>query len=199
MYKLIFGFLLLGSLQSTAQTQIEGEKHGDTYITNTSVYTKGIYQTFEEFKYNRPSIVANYTFHRKNLWLTDEQTGKKKKINKEEIWGFCDGSRIYVSWGKYNELLEMGRYCYFIEKGTRIVFGLTASLLPLPIPIPYKEEVIVNFNTGRTSLLSKKLLKTILAEDDEELLNEYMNETQKGKKFFEYIMKYNDRNFSKIK
>ncbi|MEP6738256.1 MAG: hypothetical protein ABJA70_22215 [Chryseolinea sp.] len=202
MCRLLFGMLLLVQLQSIAQSansETDLRDH-DRYIINAKVYNKGVYKTFEEFKYNMPSIVENYSFDKKNLWLTDNQTGKQKKIKKREIWGFSDRNRIYVSWHKYDELLEKGRYCYFKEKGTRVVFGF--SVFPpmiLPIPLPYKDELIINFNTGRTFLLSKKLLKKILVTDDKELLNEFMNEKHKGRKLFEYVIKYNARNVSRIK
>ncbi|MEO7991583.1 MAG: hypothetical protein ABI663_18670 [Chryseolinea sp.] len=198
MYRLTLGILLACFQATLAQSTIDSLK--DSYIINTTAYSKGIYKTFEDFKYNKPSIVDPYTFDGKNLWLKDTNTGKLKKIKKKEIWGFSDGTRVYVSWHKYDEVLEKGRYCYFKEKGTKIVFGVTAfPPMILPIPVPYNDELIINFNTGKTYLLSKNLLKKILATDDKELLAEYMKQSKKGKKLFEYIVKYNDRNVAKIK
>lgn len=200
MFRLLSGMLLLAQLPGIAQNKTDILINHDSYIINTTVYNKGIYKTFEEFKYNKPSIVSNYSFDGKNLWWSDEQSTKQKKIKKKEIWGFSEGDKIFVSWRKYDELLAKGRYCYFKEKGTRVVYAV--SVLPamiLPIPLPYKDELIINFNTGKTYLLSKKLMKTILTTDDAELLHEFMNESQKKKKLFEYLVKYNDRNISKIK
>jgi hypothetical protein len=200
MHRLIVGILLVCFRATLAQSTLDSLKNEDDYIINTKAYNKGIYRTFEEFKYNKPSIVDRYTFDGKHLWLEDDKTGELKKIKKKEIWGFSDGARVYVSWRKYDEMLEMGRYCYFRERGTRVVFGFTAfPPMILPIPVPYKDELIVNFNTGKIYLLSKGLLKKIMVSDDQELLTEYMNQKQKGKKLFEYIIKYNDRNVSKIK
>ncbi len=200
MYRLILGILLASFHGTLAQSTFDSLENKDSYIINTTAYNKGIYKTFEEFKYNKPSIVDNYTFDGKHLWLTDQGAQKLKKIKKKEIWGFSDGARVYISWHKYDEILEKGRYCYFKEKGTRVVFGFTAfPPMILPIPVPYKDELIVNFNTGKTYLLLKGLLKKILATDDKELLAEYMSQQKKGKKLFEYIIKYNDRNVSKIK
>lgn len=200
MFRLLSGMLLLAQLPGIAQNKTDSLINHDSYIINTTEYNKGIYKTFEDFKYNKPSIVSNYSFDGKHLWWTDEQSTKQKKIKKREIWGFSDGKKIFVSWHKYDELLEKGRYCYFKEKGTRVVYAV--SVLPamiLPVPLPYKDELIINFNTGKTYLLSKKLMKTILTTDDAELLHEFMNEGQKKKKLFEYLVKYNDRNISKIK
>lgn len=200
MYKHMAIVFIFFYLPTSAQEQIDSLQSVDTYIINATTLTKGIYKTFEEFKYNKPSIVDNYSFDKNDLWLTDKQTGKKKKIKRREIWGFCDGSKIYVRWRKYDELLEKGRYCYFKERGTRIASGTTAfPPMILPIPLPYKDELIINFNTGKAYLLTKKLLKKILMADDKELLNEYMAQSQKRKKYFDYIVKYNDRNALKIK
>ncbi|WP_127123248.1 hypothetical protein [Chryseotalea sanaruensis] len=200
MNRYFFIFLVLVVYESPAQLLSDSLMNRDNYIIYATVYKKGVYKTFEEFKYNDPSIVEDFTFDKNQLWLTDSKTGKNSKIKKNEVWGFSDGARIFVRWRKYNEIVEMGRYCYFKEKGTRVVFGY--SMFPLaiiPIPVPYTDELIINFNTGKPFLLSKKLLKEILAIDDPELLTEFMNEKQKKKKLFEYIVKYNDRNTDKIK
>lgn len=199
MNKFLHIILILTTYESFGQSTSDSLKNRDNYIINTTSYKIGVYKTFEEFKYNSPSIVENYTFEKKRLWLTDK-TGKKIKVRKKEVWGFSDGSRVFVSWNKYNEILEKGRYCYFKEKGTRIVFGFSAfPPMIIPIPLPYKDEFIINYNTGKTYLLSKKLLKKILKTDDPELLTEFINQQQKGKKLYEYVVKYNDRNVAKVK
>jgi hypothetical protein len=69
----------------------------------------------------------------------------------------------------------------------------------IPVPTPYKDEVIVNFNTGRSYRLTKRLLKEIMEADDPELLEMFEQERGKGKKLFDYIVKYNDRNAARIK
>ncbi len=200
MCRLLFAILLFGQLDTIAQLKSDSLKNWDNYIINTTAYQKGIYKTFEEFKYNNPSIRDKFTFDKKNLWVTDKKTGKQRKIRKSEIWGFSDGTKIFVSWRKYNEILEKGRYCYFKEKGTRIAFGTTTfPFMILPIPYPYNDEIIINYNTGKTFFLSKRLIKKILTSDDPELLTEFKKESQKNKKLAEYIIKYNDRNVSKIK
>lgn len=69
----------------------------------------------------------------------------------------------------------------------------------LPIPLPYRDEVILNFNTGKTFRLTNDLMEIILRTDDPDLLREFLIERKKSEKFFEYIKKYNQRNFGKIK
>jgi hypothetical protein len=136
---------------------------------------------------------------KKAIWVT-EGNGKSRKLKKDETWGYCDRSRIFVKWRKFNELVEKGRYCYFKKTGTRmtyVVFGIPFMIIP--IPTPYKDEVIVNFNTGISYRLTKKLLREILEIDDPELLESFNRESGKGKRLFDYIVKYNDRNAFRIK
>ncbi len=187
-------------IESIAQLGNDSINRKEEYIINTDSYRQGIYKTFEEFKYNSPSMVEEFTFDGKHLWLIDKNTGKLKKVNKSKVWGFSDGTRLFIRWSKYIEITEKGRYCYFMDKGVRVAFGY--SMFPpmlVPVPYPYKDEVIINFNTGNTYVLSKRLMKKILTTDDPELLTEFQQESKKRKKLLEYIKKYNERNVSKIK
>jgi len=184
---------------SYAQSIGEDSAYTEDYILNAPAYQKGVYRSFDEFKYNRPSIVDHYSIGKKAILVTDG-TGKNKKLKKHEAWGYCDGSRIFVRWRKFNEIVEKGRYCYFKETGTRMTYVVSGiPLMIIPVPTPYKDEVIVNFNTGRSYRLNKKLLREILEADDPELLEMFTNERGKGKKLFDYIVKYNDRNAARIK
>ncbi|HMG88718.1 MAG TPA: hypothetical protein VK589_01625 [Chryseolinea sp.] len=184
---------------SSAQSIGEGSAYQGAYILNAPAYQKGVYRTFDEFKYNRPSIVDHYAIGKKAILIT-EGTGKSRKLKKHEVWGYCDGSRIFVRWRKFNELVEKGRYCYFKETGTRMTYVVSGiPLMIIPVPTPYKDEVIVNFNTGTSYRLTKKLMREILEADDAELLEMFTKERGKGKKLFDYVVKYNDRNTARIK
>lgn len=182
-----------------AQSNGESSTDHSDYILNATAYREGVYKTFDEFKHNRPSIIDYYSIGKKVIWITDA-TGKIRKLKKDETWGYCDGSRIFVKWRKFNELVEKGRYCYFKETGTRINYVTSGiPLMIIPVPTPYKDEVIVNFNTGRSYRLTKRLIREILEADDPELLEMFERERGKGKKLFDYIVKYNDRNTARIK
>jgi hypothetical protein len=199
MRNLLFVFLLTSS-PLFAQMSLDTLDGRDSYILNYSTYKKGIYKTFEEFKYNRPSITDNFIFDGKRLYITDKATGRTKKVRKGEVWGLSNGSRIFVRHNKYNEILFMGRYCFFIERGTRIFFSFsTIPPMIIPIPYPYKDELIINFNTGNTYVLSKAVVKEILQKDDPDLFMQFKEERRKGKKLQEYIIEYNKRNEARIK
>ncbi len=200
MHKLFLGLILFLSHEVKAQSTVDSLLNSDDYILNAISHRKGIYKTFEEFKYNNPSITENYVFEKNKLWLTDANARKVKKVNRKDIWGFCDGAKTFVSWNTYNEVLDKGRYCYFKEKGIRIIsIGHGFPLFFVPFPLPYTDELIINFNTGKTYILSKKLLKVILKTDDPDLLTEFMGQQRKGKKLHEYLIKYNERNVARIK
>jgi hypothetical protein len=170
------------------------------YILNANAYKKGVYRTFEEFKYNQPSIVDDYVVGKKAIWVTNKNNGRHKKLKNDETWGYSDGARIFVKRNKFNELVEKGRYCYFKERGTRFFYAITPiPFMIVPIPTPYEDELIINFNTGHRYRLTKKLMKEILEADDHELLAMFQVERNKAKKFYDYIVKYNERNAARIK
>ena len=198
---IFFAAFLLFTFQNYCHAQPDGEisVYAQDYILNAAGYKEGVYKTFDEFKSNNPSIVANYVVGKKAIWVTDGN-GKSKKLKKDDTWGYCDKSRVFVKWRKFNELVEKGRYCYFKETGTRVtyaVFGIPFMIIP--IPTPYKDEVIVNFNTGISYRLTKKLLREILEIDDPELLESFNRESGKSKRLYDYIVKYNHRNAFRIK
>ena len=195
---LFFGVYMIYE-DSYAQSISDSSSYQADYILNAPAFQKGIYRTFDEFKYNRPSIVDHYSIGKKAILVMDS-TGNNRKLKKSETWGYSDGSRIFVRWRKFNEVVEKGRYCYFKETGTRMTYVVAGiPLMIIPVPTPYKDEVIVNFNTGRSYRLTKKLMKEILQADDPELLDMFTKERGKGKKLFDYIVKYNDRNAVRIK
>jgi hypothetical protein len=77
-------------------------------INDSSILKKGIYQNFEEFKYNSPSIecdlkvekgrmnyaygAANYNFHQAYTIAFDSATKKRIK----NVYGYCDGKSIFL-------------------------------------------------------------------------------------------------------
>ncbi len=180
-----------------SQVIIDSLKSKEDYIINTTAYKKGIYRTFKEFKYNAPSIEAEFTFNDNKLWLLDNGE-KGDKFKNDAYWGFCDGEKIYIRWNKNYELLEKGRYCFFVAKEVNII-PVVSSGIPIPVPIPDKDALIINFNNGKVFELTKKLFRDILELEDPELLEEFNNETGKGKKLLEYVVRYNERNKDKIK
>jgi hypothetical protein len=65
-------------------------------VLKDTVFKKGVYKTFNEFKKNNPSI-KNYEIKKTGkadlLFVKDEEGNEYPT---REIWGFCDGNFIYI-------------------------------------------------------------------------------------------------------
>ena len=188
--------LCLASTGVYAQGTSDRVANQNTYIVNAVVYNKGVYKTFDEFKHNKPSITDHYVIEKGKIWKTYE-SGPKKKIKKNAIWGHCTGDKIFVRTAMYNQIRELGRYCYFRDQGKSQLYGdNTHNMANFT---PYKERMIIDFNTGKIERLTTRSMKRILETDDPELFAEFTAEPSNGKDLYEYLMKYNQRNKGKIK
>jgi hypothetical protein len=170
-------------------------------LINNSIYIdKGIFKTFDDFKYNNPysdlnfKICAAKIFSDRDYVLEYYDTEKEKwKRYEESFWGYCDGSKIFFSRDFY-ELIELGPYCIFekeINSTYYIQFGQGS---------PYSRfenhmylHYVFDIHTGDRNILTKKLLREIL-QADKELLEKFKNEKQKKEKLVSYIRRYNRRN-----
>lgn len=161
-------------------------------ITDSVELKQGIYKSYIEFFLNKPSIPFEYDVKSKEP-IASSITFYRVVIDKEEgkmignIFGFCDGKEIYINETyprlKPNALFKkieyLGIYCYFIDHE-----GVGAEYRRI--------ERILNIFSGEVSKLSKTSLKLIL-NSDTELLNEFKNQTNKGKHLKRYIIKYSEK------
>jgi hypothetical protein len=179
-------------------------------IDDSVTLHKGIYKTFDEFKFNCPSIPFNdYKVEPKTLCketifadsliayeiiLSKEE---KKKIKKTGAFGFFDGSNIYVretSYAPYShyfkKLYNLGLYSYFegIKKNISVQNNFNYTTAPSNTII----GKAIDINNGEIIELTKSSLKSIL-ENDEELLNRFKEEEDKKDKIREYIIEYSKR------
>jgi hypothetical protein len=180
--------------------------HGQRIITSDTIYKAGIYRTFQEFKYNNPSIGLNYktsttssgygflnaggrvTFYRIDI---DRKTGKSIG----NVFGFCDGKNIYINENnpvlgpkaEFSKIEYLGKYCYFESLYSQAFYNGVSSSTSASL-----DEKIIYINTGEVISLSKNKIQEIIA-DDKELSDMFNNESQKNKKFKEYIIKYLER------
>ncbi len=86
-------------------------------IFTATVYKKGVYKTFGDFKMNNPSIF-NYEIEEdkltKTIFLNDGQGAYPVR----DLWGYCDGTHIYInSADNYFELIKKGNT--FISNAAR--------------------------------------------------------------------------------
>lgn len=65
-------------------------------ILKDTVYKKGIYKSFNEFKSNKPSITDYEIEFGKTEDMIYEKNKNGSVISARDIWGFCDGTTIYI-------------------------------------------------------------------------------------------------------
>ncbi len=88
-----------------------------TPIAAANTYQKGVYKTFDEFKMNAPSIL-NYEIEEAKLTKTIFLNDGKGAYPVRNLWGYCDGSRLYInSADNYFELVKNGNT--FISNAAR--------------------------------------------------------------------------------
>ncbi len=86
---------------------------------------RGIYKTFEEFKFNIPSVTDTFHIERKartqERWegtysLIPRYSENNKKVKK--VWGFSDGQKIYTfhQWEFFEVKIDSGRIGFYAYK-----------------------------------------------------------------------------------
>jgi len=161
----------------------------------------GVYRTFKEFRTNSPSIVGQFKMTQRKIKLMNNQTGKYEAIE-DSVWGACLNDTVYFFQKKlelrtsphFYKLKFLGRYCFFEDQGSFKNGGFGANA----IVYPYEYEFVLNINNGKPYKLNKKIMRTILAKD-QELLAEFEDESLKAWSFEKYIRKFNERNPQDIK
>ena len=77
-------------------------------ILTDTVYKKGVFKTYEEFKQNRPSIPAFVAFYSTptDLLYTKDEKGDTTCI--KDFWGFSDGKQLFIN--QASNFFELIRY-----------------------------------------------------------------------------------------
>ena len=176
-----------------------------------SAKKKGVYISFTEFQQNNPSredkfyykVVKRDVGGPSEYWntylMTHNKKGKERKIR--GAWGFCDGTNTYVkssSFAKsssFNRILHYGFYCVYKDSG--ISQGVSAIEGTTALPMWFSYTWLIDYRTGYEMKLTKSNLLFIL-RDDPELLEEFKNEKKPKKVLLTYMIKYNERNTSKL-
>jgi hypothetical protein len=173
------------------------------YLQNDTWLKAGIYRNFEEFRYNNPSVEFNYQVSKKMRKYGDLRSSGRipyyrlniaretgKSIGK--VFGFCDGTNVFINENnpdlgpktEFVQIENLGRFCYFEDRKSTTIFIGT-----VPSTLYYIDRKIIDANTGEIVGLNKKTLQEIIADDDD-LLEEFKNDPNKGKKLKEYLIKY---------
>lgn len=172
--KFIFSFLigLFGFSNLFAQELI---------VDSGVVLKKGVYRTFEEFKYNNPSLPYNgvlYSAYKKHGFFFN---GKIKYygigynleggVKSTKVFGFCDGEKIYVrknqflfSLNNFVELQNFGRYSYYEKVKLNLFYIIITGFPSIPI-VRTKVEYVIDINDGVSYKVKKSNLKELFSGD----------------------------------
>ena len=206
-------YLLIG-LHSVGQSQ-------DTLFYFSTIKVKGIYKTFEEFRKNAPSISFSNAIEYSEEETVYEGNLPIAKFNcdsivpcekKTPIWGFCDGTTVYVSRSStfdkknvYDKVRYIGRYLYYQCSANNSGHGTNTG--PGSSSGGYTMggsrtnallEKGVDINTGVTFELSIPKMTKILG-DDKLLLAEFKKQNKKEHKLNYYLKKYAEKHKEQIK
>lgn len=212
-----FIWIPLFFLTAYSEVQSQSTITGDTLRLYTVTKKAGFYKTFDEFNRNEPSIsfsakvvpvqgYINLTTKKFTLYTLD--FGSEEPLEKNTpIWGFCDGTHLFISRlpkfklkNKYDGVLYINKYIYFQTTESTYNSGGGPTFMAAPGggaggmmgggggAKPFA-EFIIDVNTGKMTELTKESLRELIA-DDKELLTEFEAEKKKKKVIGEYWIRY---------
>lgn len=210
---------------------LAGQSLSDIITNHPSNLKKGFYKNFHEFKFNNPSIPFDHKLipiiksHSKDKnnqhisWHVDITKEEAKEIG--EIYGFCDGKKVYVLEEIYitdyinkfkpntnfEEVLYLGRYAFFetinkVNSWATSPWGGYYPLEPISIILAIPNIPggiiiqVINMKSGEVFTLNKKRLEAAII-DDNDLVNDFNSMSNKEKKMLQnqvaILMKYSEK------
>ncbi|UPT71726.1 MAG: hypothetical protein M0D53_05195 [Flavobacterium sp. JAD_PAG50586_2] len=201
MKKLILIILFLGVAKAFAQYPIISDLEKKP----------GVYRDYNEFKNNRPSIKLEYPIIDKQIELSATSTLKvyaldiSKKESREigNVFGFCDGKRIFIvsSDGTIlpNDLHKfvfykveyLLKYAIFdvLSNNTQFTTDAMTGSMEFGGTNQTKKTMFFNFATAELTTLTKNRLKEILS-DKPELLEKFKKQSNKEDYLKKYLIDY---------
>ena len=197
MKKLILIVLFLGTVKAYAQYPI---------ITD-SEKKPGIYRNYEEFKNNKPSLKLDYQIISKQIDFSEVSSIKVYSLDipKEEsreigdVFGFCDGKQIFMVSSEEDVLHKfvfykveyLLKYAVFDAMASNIEFTMTGQggAMEMGGINQSKKTMIVDFETGIITTLTKGKLKEILS-DKPQLLEKFKKQDNKNDYLKKYLIDY---------
>lgn len=164
------------------------------YLQNLTLFKPGVYNNFEEVKYNNPSAPLAHKILSRTVKVGRTpviyyklELNNKKAISKERFYGFSDGKNIYIRQkdgaGLTKEFVKIDNY------GKYGLFDDIAYVYTGTVSVPYITHNILDMNTGTIIRIDKKYVRELLA-DDPVLLEAFNKESKKDTKLKEYIVRY---------
>lgn len=163
------------------------------YLQNQTLFKPGVYNNFEEMKYNNPSAPLEHKIISRSVKMdgTSVVFYKLKSNNRvttaRKYYGFSDGKNIYIRQKEgagltteYTKIDIYGNYGLF-EDISLVTTGTVA--------VPFLTHNILDMNNGSLTRLDRKYVRELIA-DDPELLEAFNKESNKGTKLREYVVQY---------
>jgi hypothetical protein len=180
--------------------------HSQKTIINDSLnLKKGIYKTFDEFRYNSPSIPLEF-----EVINLDKGYTYNLKIDKDKtkyfgvVWGFCDGKDIFINMdvdmsrkkvfnpdSYFSRLLYVGRYCFFLTYPARSSNIFFSQYYPFAIDFNSGKELCLNCEPNFWFIKESQFKKIV--SRDPELWQEYKNDHSREDLFYKYIKLYSEK------
>jgi hypothetical protein len=184
-------------------------------------YKKGIYETFENFRDNKPTKELNYAiipkskvigsiFSDKNFNVYRLDISAKQKDSVGSPYGICDGTNFYFNKSisttsifnvnprtEFYKMENYGRYTTYKAIGSSSSGGFSMGAGGMMMSnggssVNVLIDYIINMETGYIVGLDKKVLKKILA-DDEELAGLFDQDKHKKTLMLDYLLWYNKK------
>jgi len=175
------------------------------YLRNDNNYKPGIFKSFDEFKYGNPSVEldcqvmnSKHNYWKGKLNYYKLNIDKKNRQALGKIFGFSDGKDVYIDFAypKLNsnpEFVKMEylfKYFYFeYVKNIPVYSGSIVTIVPTLV------QTLLDINTGEVRVLNKQTIKDIIA-NDQVLLEEFNNTSEKDKVLKEYLVKYLQKHYA---
>lgn len=201
MKKLILIILFLGFSKAFAQYPIIADQEKKP----------GIYRDYNEFKNNNPSIKLDYEIISEEIKLSETSSLKTyaldipKKESREigDVFGFCDGKRIFMVASEgailpndlhkfvFYKVEYLLKYAVFdvIQNNPQFTMNGANGAMSMDGTNQTKKTLIFNFETGGTTTLTKNSLKEIIS-DKPELLEKFKKQSNKNDYLKKYLIDY---------
>ena len=120
-------------------------KETEIPILIETVYKKGVYKTFEEFKMNAPSV-TDYEFKKGKFGDMLYVKEGDNEFPERTAWGFCDGKSVFISSTDiFSELIRDGSTFYFrgikqVTKKTKRTAATILKITPIELAVNRGEK-----------------------------------------------------------
>ena len=162
----------------------------------------GVYKSYSEFKTNSPSISWDFTINPRTIgygflnasgYISGARIVMSKNKRKELgfIYGFCDGTNIYISESRSMSKLKKTSYFHRVEYLGKLVYfeDVFSSSTANGGTVRSLDRKYLIVSSGKVNSLKKSTMRGILSHNTD-LLKEFNAERYKNGVLKEYLIKY---------